>query len=65
MDADIKEFVKAYAKTSNLNELDVAMYAGALSAGVIEKLDDYKMFVISLNQVAPQLIQAIVLAGKK
>ena len=65
MDATIKEFVKAYAKTNNLNELDVAMYAGALSAKVIEDLDDYKKFVIGLNQVAPQLIQAILLAGKK
>lgn len=65
MQADLKQFVKIYAKDNNLNELDVAMYAGALSTGVIEKLDEYKMFIISLNQVAPQLIQAILLAGKK
>lgn len=65
MNADIKEFVKVYAKNNNLNELDIAMYAGALSVKVIEDLDEYKKFVITLNQVAPQLIQAILLAGKK
>lgn len=64
MTADLKEFIKIYAKDNNLNELDAAMYAGALSQKLISSLDEYKKFVIVLNQVAPQLIQAILLAGK-
>lgn len=53
----MNEFIKTYAKAKGLPETEVAMFAGALSHKVIEKLDTYKDFVMTLNQVAPQLIQ--------
>ena len=63
MNADLKNFVTVYAKTKGLPENEVAMFAGALSKNVIEQLDAYKEFVLTLNQVAPQLIQLNLVLG--
>jgi hypothetical protein len=56
MEAGLDTFIKAYAVDSNLPEVTVALFAGAMSHKAIEKLDEYKRFVVVLNQVAPQLI---------
>lgn len=61
---NMNEFIKTYAKAKGLPEIEVAMFAGALSVDTIKKLDTYKEFVLTLNQVAPQLIQLNAVLGK-
>lgn len=55
--AIMNEFIKTYAKAKGLTETEVALIAGAFGYKSIEKSDLYKDFVMTLNQVAPQLIQ--------
>jgi len=59
MEAGLREFVKAYAKDKSITEIEAAMYAGALNHKILEDTLHYKEFVITLNQVAPQLLQLI------
>lgn len=64
MDAGLKQFAEAYAKDNGLSDMEAGVLVGALSAKAIEKLDEYKKFVLTLNSVAPQLIHYVQLAGK-
>lgn len=64
MEAGLLQFITAYAKDNNLDDISVAMLAGALSSDAIKALDEYKKFVLVLNSVAPQLISYIELAAK-
>jgi hypothetical protein len=62
MEAGLEAFIKEYAKQVNLSEVSVALLAGAMSYKAIHKLEDYKKFVITLNNVAPQLISYVKIA---
>lgn len=64
MEAGLKQFIEAYAKDNNLTETEVGMLAGAMSHKAIEKLEEYKKFVFTLNAIAPQLIHYCDLAGR-
>jgi hypothetical protein len=64
MEAGLDAFIKAYAMENNLPEVTVALLAGAMSHKALEKLDEYKQFVLTLNQVAPHLIGYIENLGR-
>lgn len=59
MEADLKQFVKVYAQANNLDELNVAMFAGAMSHKVIEGTKPYADFITTLGQVAPHMLQLV------
>lgn len=65
MEAGIKEFIKEYAKIAGISEIEVAMFAGAAGHKSISRLDNYKKFVLTLNDIAPHLIHYLELAGKE
>ena len=64
MEAGLKEFIKAYAKDTGLEETDIALLAGALASDSIKKLPQYAHFGLTMNQVAPHLMQYLALIGK-
>jgi hypothetical protein len=57
MNNELKQFALIYSKLKGLPEDEMLMFIGALNHKVIEGLDTYKEFVLTLNQVAPQLLQ--------
>lgn len=65
MEAGIRQFIESYAKDTGLDQVDVALLAGALMQKSIKNFDQYKHFILTLGTVAPQLVHMIQFAEKE
>lgn len=64
MKEELDKFIGIYARTNSLSEKEVSQYVGALTYRVLRQTDGYKKFVLTLGQIAPQLIQMNEVLGK-